>query len=99
LQPNIIPELTEVWYFVRDRTMQLAKQTKTKSSTSLRRSADDRTTVDITIRRVRWPQLSNKALSLVVQRNSMPSACRRGPTRKNLREGFAKGAHVKEVGL
>ena len=101
LQPNIIPDLTEVWYFVRDRTMQLAKQTQDKLVNIAKGAAlMTGTTVDITYDASAWPALSNKALSLVVQKNidavGMPGWT---DTEQTYARGLQKALNVKEVGL
>jgi aminobenzoyl-glutamate utilization protein B len=101
LQPNIIPELTEVWYFVRDRTMQLAKQTQDKIVNIAKGAAlMTGTTVDVSYDASGWPQLSNKTLSLVVQKNfeavGMPAWTEAEQT---YAKGLQKALDVKAVGL
>jgi len=58
------------------------------------------TTVDITYDASGWPQLSNKALSLVVQKNfdavGMPAWT---DTEQTYAKGLQKALNVKEVGL
>jgi aminobenzoyl-glutamate utilization protein B len=101
LQPNIIPDLTEVWYFVRDRTMQLAKQTQDKLVNIAKGAAlMTGTTVDVTYDASAWPQLSNKTLALVVQKNidavGMPAWT---ATEQTYARGLQKALNVKEIGL
>ncbi|HEY5349270.1 MAG TPA: amidohydrolase [Candidatus Lustribacter sp.] len=101
LQPNIIPDLTQVWYFVRDRTMQLAKQTQDKLVNIAKGAAlMTGTTVDITYDASAWPQLSNKTLALMVQKNidavGMPVWT---PTEQTYARGLQKALNVKEIGL
>ncbi len=101
LQPNIIPDLTEVWYFVRDRTMQLAKQTQDKLVNIAKGAAlMTGTTVDIAYDASAWPQLSNKTLALVVQKNidavGMPAWT---DTEQTYARDLQKALNVKEIGL
>ena len=70
LQPNIIPDRAQVWYFVRDRSMPEAKQTQDKLVNVAKGAAlMTGTTVEVGYDASAWPQLSNKTLATVVQRN------------------------------
>ena len=101
LQPNIIPEQADVWYFVRDRTMQLAKATQDKLVNIANGAAMmTGTTVDISYDASGWPQLSNNVLSHVVQKNfeavGMPKWT---DTEQTYAKGLQKALNVKEIGL
>jgi aminobenzoyl-glutamate utilization protein B len=70
LQPNIIPDLTQVWYFVRDANMPDAKETWDKVVNIAKGAAlMTGTTVDVEYQASAWPQLSMKSLATVVQKN------------------------------
>jgi aminobenzoyl-glutamate utilization protein B len=70
IQPNVIPDFTKIWYFVRDANMPDAKATYDKLL-NIAKGADlmAGTTHDVIYQASAWPQLSNKALSRVVQKN------------------------------
>ena len=70
IQPNVIPDFTKVWYFVRDADMPKAKATYDKLL-DIAKGADlmTGTTHDVIYQASAWPALSNKALSRVVQKN------------------------------
>jgi aminobenzoyl-glutamate utilization protein B len=101
LQPNIIPDLTQVWYFVRDRSMPEANVTQGKLVNIARGAAlMTDTTVDITYDASAWPQLSNKTLALVVQKNFDAVGV---PAWTEAEQTYAKGLqtalNVKPIGL
>jgi aminobenzoyl-glutamate utilization protein B len=70
IQPNVIPDFTKVWYFVRDADMFKAKATYDKLL-NIAKGADlmTGTTHDVIYQASAWPALSNKALAQVVQKN------------------------------
>ena len=70
IQPNVIPDFTKIWYFVRDANMHDAKATYDKLL-NIAKGADlmTGTTHDVIYQASAWPALSNKALSQVVQKN------------------------------
>ncbi|HEY1507023.1 MAG TPA: amidohydrolase [Stellaceae bacterium] len=70
IQPNVIPDFTKVWYFVRDANMPDAKATYDKLL-DIAKGADlmTGTTHDVIYQASAWPALSNKALAQVVQKN------------------------------
>jgi aminobenzoyl-glutamate utilization protein B len=70
IQPNVIPDFTKVWYFVRDANMVDAKATYDKLL-NIANGADlmTGTTHDVIYQASAWPALSNKALAQVVQKN------------------------------
>jgi len=70
IQPNIIPDLTQVWYFVRDANMPDAKETYDKLVNIAKGAAlMTGTTQDVEYQASAWPQLSMKALATVVSKN------------------------------
>ncbi len=70
VQPNVIPDYTKIWYFVRDANMVDAKATYDKLM-NIANGADlmAGTTHDVIYQAAAWPALSNKALAGVVQKN------------------------------
>ncbi|HJU28622.1 MAG TPA: peptidase dimerization domain-containing protein, partial [Candidatus Binataceae bacterium] len=70
IQPNVIPDFTKIWYFVRDANMPDAKATYDKLL-NIAKGADlmAGTTHDVIYQASAWPALSNKALSQVVHKN------------------------------
>ena len=70
LQPNIIPDLAQSWYFVRDTNMPDAKETWEKLVKIAEGAAlMTGTTYDIQYQASAWPQLSMKSLATVLQQN------------------------------
>ena len=70
LQPNIIPETAQNWYFVRDKSMPEARATQAKLIDVAKGAAMmTGTTVDVSYDASAWPQLGNKTLAGVVQKN------------------------------
>ena len=70
IQPNIIPDYAQIWWFVRDANMALAKETfdklvKIAEGASLMTG----TTYDYKIDAAAWPQLGLKSIAEVVQTN------------------------------
>ena len=70
IQPNIIPDTGQIWWFVRDQSMPEAKATYEK----LIKIADGAalmtgTTYDLKYAASAWPQLGNKALAEAIQSN------------------------------
>ena len=70
IQPNVIPDFTKIWYFVRDANMPDAKATYDKLL-DIAKGADlmTGTTHDVIYQASAWPALSNRALAQVVQKN------------------------------
>jgi aminobenzoyl-glutamate utilization protein B len=70
IQPNIIPDYGQIWWFVRDANMQAAKETFDKL-TKIGEGAAlmTGTTMDYQIDAAAWPQLSLKSIADVVQSN------------------------------
>jgi len=70
IQPNIIPDLTQIWYWVRDASMPQAKETYDKLVNIAKGAAlMTDTAVDIHYEASAWPQLSMKTLAAVVEKN------------------------------
>jgi aminobenzoyl-glutamate utilization protein B len=70
IQPNVIPDFAQIWYFVRDSNMPDAKATYDKLVNIAKGAAlMTGTTEEIEYQASAWPQLSMKALSTVVQTN------------------------------
>lgn len=70
IQPNIIPDYAQIWWFVRDANMPAAKETFDK----LVRIAEGAalmtgTTMDYKIDAAAWPQLGLKSIAEVIQAN------------------------------
>jgi aminobenzoyl-glutamate utilization protein B len=70
VQPNIIPDYAQIWWFVRDANMPAAKETFDK----LTRIAEGAalmtgTTYDYRIDAAAWPQLGLKSIAEVIQAN------------------------------
>lgn len=101
LQPNIIPDLTQVWYFVRDKDMPGAKSTQDKLINIANGAAlMTQTTVDVSYDASAWPALSNKTLATVIQKNFEAVGM---PAWTEAEQTYAKGLqaalNVKQVGL
>ncbi len=70
IQPNIIPDFGQIWWFVRDANMADAKQTFDKLvKISEGAALMTGTTTDYTIDAAAWPQLGLKSIAEVVQAN------------------------------
>jgi aminobenzoyl-glutamate utilization protein B len=70
IQPNIIPDKGQIWWFVRDASMPAAKETydkllKIAEGASLMTG----TTWDVKYAASAWPQLVNKAIAEAIQKN------------------------------
>src|SRR5262249_43233869 len=78
IQPNIIPDLAQIWWYVRDATGPWAKENYDKLVNIAKGAAlMTDTTVDIEVVASAWPQLANRALAEAIQKNvdavGMPS--------------------------
>ncbi len=70
IQPNIIPETAQIWYWVRDASMPAAKETYDKLLNIAQGAAQmTGTTQDVQYEASAWPALSIKALAEVLQKN------------------------------
>jgi len=70
IQPNIIPDKGQIWWFVRDASMPAAKGTYDKLLKIAEGAAlMTGTTWDVKYAASAWPQLSNKTLAEAIQKN------------------------------
>ena len=70
IQPNIIPDKGQIWWFVRDANMPDAKETYEKLVKIAEGAAlMTGTTLDIQYSASAWPQLGNKAIAEAIQKN------------------------------
>ena len=101
IQPNVIPDLAQTWWWVRDANMPDAKVTFDKLVNIAKGAAlMTDTTMDFQVKAAGWPQLGNKVLAEDIQKNidtvGMPKW--REDEQKFARD-FQKSAGQKEVGL
>src|SRR5262245_40618288 len=78
IQPNIIPDLAQIWWYVRDASGPWAKENYDKLVNIAKGAAlMTDTTMDVEVVASAWPQLSNRALAEIIQKNvdaiGMPS--------------------------
>jgi aminobenzoyl-glutamate utilization protein B len=70
IQPNIIPDYAQIWWFVRDSTMQSAKETFDKlTKVAEGASLMTGTTHDYQIDAAAWPQLGLMSIAETIQTN------------------------------
>ena len=70
IQPNIIPETGQIWWFVRDASMPAAKETYDKLVKIAEGAAlMTGTTWDVQYAASAWPQLASKTIAEAVQKN------------------------------
>jgi len=70
VQPNIIPDTGQIWWFVRDETMPKAKETYEKLLKIAEGAAlMTGTTYDVKYAASAWPQLGNKVIAEAIQKN------------------------------
>jgi aminobenzoyl-glutamate utilization protein B len=70
IQPNIIPDKGQIWWFVRDASMPAAKETYDKLLKVAEGAAlMTGTTWDVKYAASAWPQLGSKSLAEVIQKN------------------------------
>jgi aminobenzoyl-glutamate utilization protein B len=101
VQPNIIPELGQIWWFVRDATAPDAKQTFDKLVKIAEGAAlMTGTTYEYQIDAAAWPQMANRAIGEAIQANIEAVG---NPKWSAEEEDFAKkfqaAMGVKQVGL
>ena len=101
LQPNIIPDTGQIWWYVRDATGPAAKETYDK----LVKIADGAalmtgTTYDVEYVASAWPQIGNKVIAGAIQKNieqvGLPQWT---PEEIQFAKDFQHARGVKEVGL
>jgi aminobenzoyl-glutamate utilization protein B len=70
IQPNIIPDKGQIWWFVRDASMPAAKETYEKLVKIAEGAAlMTGTTMDVKYNASAWPQLVNKTIAEAIQKN------------------------------
>ena len=70
IQPNVIPDLAQIWWYVRDSTGPAAKENFDKLINVGKGAAlMTGTTMDMEVVASAWPQLANKAMAEVIQAN------------------------------
>jgi aminobenzoyl-glutamate utilization protein B len=101
VQPNIIPDTGQIWWFVRDQTMPEAKQTYDK----LVRIAEGAalmtgTTYDVKYAASAWPQNVNKTIAEAIQKNiDTVGVPKWTEQEQNFARDFQKFAEKPQVGL
>jgi aminobenzoyl-glutamate utilization protein B len=101
IQPNIIPDRGQIWWFVRDASMPAAKETYDKLLKIAEGAAlMTGTTWDVKYAASAWPQLVNRAIAEAVQKNidvvGMPKWT---DAEINFARDFQKAAEKPVVGL
>jgi aminobenzoyl-glutamate utilization protein B len=101
IQPNIIPDFGQIWWFVRDANMADAKATFDKLTKIAEGAAlMTGTTQDYTIEAAAWPQLGMKTIAQVLQANidavGMPQW---SAEEQDFARRFQTAMEVKVVGL
>lgn len=101
IQPNIIPDLAESWWFVRDANMPDAKTTYDKLVDIAKGAAlMTGTTMDARIDAAAWPQLGIKAIAEVIARNeSLVGAPHWTEEEQAYAKSFQTSAGKKPIGL
>jgi aminobenzoyl-glutamate utilization protein B len=101
IQPNIIPDTGQIWWFVRDASMPAAKQTYDKLVKIAEGAAlMTGTTYDVKYAASAWPQLVMKSMAEVIQKNidavGMPKWTEE---EQKFARDFQKSADRPEIGL
>jgi aminobenzoyl-glutamate utilization protein B len=101
IQPNVIPDLAEAWWWVRDANMPDAKETFEKLVNVAKGAAlMTGTSVDYQVKAAGWPQLGMKSIAEAIQGNidkvGMP---RWSDDEQRFAREFQKSAGRAEVGL
>ena len=101
IQPNVIPDLAQAWWWVRDANMPDAKETFDKLVNIAKGAAlMTATTMDYRIKAAGWPQLGNKAIAQAIQKNielvGMPQW---SDEEQHFARDFQHSAGRKEIGL
>ena len=83
MQPNIIPDTGQIWWFIRDANGPWAKENFDKLVDIARGAAlMTGTTMEMEPFGAAWPSLGNKAIAEAIQKNIEASECQSGPKRK-----------------
>jgi aminobenzoyl-glutamate utilization protein B len=101
VQPNIIPDKGQIWWFVRDASMPAAKETYDKLLKIAEGAAlMTGTTWDVKYAASGWPQLSNRTIAEAIQKNidtvGMPAW---SDPEQAFAKDFQKFAEKPEIGL
>jgi aminobenzoyl-glutamate utilization protein B len=101
IQPNIIPDKGQIWWFVRDASMPAAKETYDKLLKIAEGAAlMTGTTWDVKYAASAWPQLVNKAIAEAVQKNiEMVGVPQWSEQEQQFARDFQKAAEKPVVGL
>jgi aminobenzoyl-glutamate utilization protein B len=101
IQPNIIPDKGQIWWFVRDASMPAAKETYEKLLKIAEGAAlMTGTTWDVKYAASAWPQLVNKAIAEAVQKNiEMVGVPQWSEQEQQFARDFQKAAEKPVVGL
>src|SRR5947209_4666142 len=101
VQPNIIPDKGQIWWFVRDASMPAARETYDKLLKIAEGAAlMTGTTWDVKYAASGWPQLAGKAIAEAIQKNidavGMPSW---SDPEQAFAKGFQQFAEKPQIGL
>jgi len=101
IQPNIIPDLGQAWWWVRDANMPDAKVTFDKLVNIAKGAAlMTATTMDYQIKAAGWPQLGNKAIAEAIQKNiELVGMPKWSDEEQRFAREFQRSDGQKEVGL
>jgi aminobenzoyl-glutamate utilization protein B len=101
IQPNIIPDKGQIWWFVRDASMPAAKETYDKLLKIAEGAAlMTGTTWDVKYAASAWPQLVNKAIAEAVQKNiELVGVPQWSEQEQQFARDFQKAAEKPVVGL
>src|SRR5690242_16905312 len=101
IQPNIIADTGQIWWFVRDASMPAAKQTYDKLVKIAEGAAlMTGTTYDVKYAASAWPQLASKTIAEAIQKNiDMVGAPKWTEEEQTFARDFQKSANRPEVGL
>src|SRR5262249_59383105 len=101
IQPNIIPDTGQIWWFVRDASMPAAKQTYDKLVKIAEGAAlMTGTTYDVKYAASAWPQLVMKSMAEAIQKNiDLVGMPKWGEDEQAFARDFHKAAGQPVVGL
>src|SRR6195256_100016 len=101
IQPNIIADKGQIWWFVRDAGMPAAKETYDKLLKVAEGAAlMTGTTFDVKYAASAWPQLVNKAIAEAIQQNvDMVGAPKWSEQEQQFAKDFQKAAEKPIIGL
>ena len=101
IQPNIIPDLGQIWWFVRDANAPWAKENFDKLVNIGRGAAMmTGTTMEMEVVASAWPQLGNRVMAEVIQKNiDMVGNPKWSEAEEKFAREFQTALHLKPVGL